>query len=1342
MKKKTHSLSLKLVALSLSLLFINFGFSQTIYNNYQDGRIWFKLKDNQIIHPALSKDGTGKMDLNNLKLSTMPYLANVFAAHEVTKLAQPFPQAYGSNALLKTYLLEFDDINNIDNLINELEQSGFVDYAEKIPLDKIDLTPNDQYYNSNIMWSLFQVDAENAWDIGTGSSSIIVATTDNAIETAHPDLVNVLWTNPGEVPNDGIDNDGNGYIDDINGFDVGDNDNDPSPPNAGFDHGTHVAGTTGAQSNNNIGVASIGYGISIMAVKSTRNNAGSNSVTDGYNGIYYATVSGAHVINCSWGGTGSSTTGLNIVNFAWNSGSIVVAAAGNDGTDNDAIPHYPSNYTNAIAVASSTTGDVKSGFSNYGTNSIDITAPGSNIASTTPYGDYDYMSGTSMASPMVAGLLGLMKSLNPSMPNADLVNCMYSSADNIDANNPSYAGELGAGRINAYAAMTCVSATLNNAPTANFEANYTAINAGGTVTFTDLSAFNPTGWTWNFDAQGLGGASPSTANSQGPHNVTYSNVGVYEVTLTATNTNGSDTETKTAYINVTAAGACEIINYDTTSFPYNTAWSPALYGAQNGGQPYGYIAGVNGYDDKAKTDYFNASQTSGFDYMIGTYVFFGNGYSNTPSKTIDVNVYDGTGGTVGAIIATKTLDMSFVMANLGMTYIDFDNAVSIPTSGEVFVGVDFSNLSYAAGDTLGIVSNSSGESTPNTAWEKWSDDTWHDYSSAWGVDVSHYIMPWLTNDTAVAQISASPVTLCEGEIVSYDATGSTFQDTLVWTFNGVSSVNSSNVNEDIIYNNTGTYTTYLEVLGGGCGSYAIDSVTIIVNETPNPAITTPNDTICNGTSVTLTASGGNSYLWSPGAQTTTSILVSPTVTTTYNVEATTSGCSGNGSKTIYVVSSPTAASTYSPSSNICSITDVNFDGTSSTDVSTYSWSFPAGSPSVASSNSPLPVVNFSDAGTHNYSLTVTNTCGSNTYNGTITIDAATVPTFTQLGPYCQGDTPGTLPTTSNNSITGTWNSAISTTNDGTTTYTFTPSGGCNATTTMDVVVNAPTIPTFTQIGPYCVGDTPGTLPASSNNGISGTWNGAISTTSDGTTTYTFTPTGGCNATTTMDVVVNAPTIPTFTQIGPYCVGETPGALPASSNNGITGTWNSVISTASNGSTTYTFTPDGGCNATTTMDVVVNNPTTPAFTQLGPYCVGDTPDALPTTSNNGITGSWNAAIATNGQGTTTYTFTPQGGGCDTLATMDVTINICTGINTSADVSKFNMYPNPANNRLNLEGLENVKVISLLDVTGKVVFNKANISENTLTIDLSNVGKGMYFIQLETEENISSYKIIKN
>ena len=222
--------------------------------------------------------------------------------------------------------------------------------------------------------------------------------------------------------------------------------------------------------------------------------------------------------------------------------------------------------------------------------------------------------------------------------------------------------------------------------------------------------------------------------------------------------------------------------------------------------------------------------------------------------------------------------------------------------------------------------------------------------------------------------------------------------------------------------------------------------------------------------------------------------------------------------------------------------------------------------------------------------------------------------------------------------------------------------GCTSTAS-SVTINAvpPTVtPTFTQIGPLCQNSTAPALPTSSTNGVNGTWSPAtINTATAGSTTYTFTPsTGQCGTTATMTIVVNAPPTPTFTQIGPLCQNSTAPTLPTSSTNGVNGTWSpATINTATAGSTTYTFTPSTGqCGTTATMTIVVNAPPTPTFTQIGPLCQNSTAPALPTSSTNGVNGTWSpATINTATAGSTTYTFTPSTGQCGTTATMTIVVN---------------------------------------------------------------------------------------
>ncbi len=284
---------------------------------------------------------------------------------------------------------------------------------------------------------------------------------------------------------------------------------------------------------------------------------------------------------------------------------------------------------------------------------------------------------------------------------------------------------------------------------------------------------------------------------------------------------------------------------------------------------------------------------------------------------------------------------------------------------------------------------------------------------------------------------------------------------------------------------------------------------------------------------------------------------------------------------------------------------------------------------------------------------------------TITVNPGATPTFTQVAAICPGDTLAALPTTSIEGIAGTWSPALN--NMATTNYIFTPTTGqCASAAQMTITVNPGVTPSFTQPAPICSGGTLSALPTTSNNGITGTWAPALNNTA--TTVYTFTPTAGqCASAVPMTITVDPKVTPSFTQPAPICSGSTLAALPTTSNNGITGTWAPALNNTA--TTNYTFTPDAGqCAIAVPMTITVDPIVTPTFTQPAPICSGSTLSALPTTSNNGITGVWTPAL--NNTATTNYTFTPDGGQCASSVPMTITVNqlptvtvndagICTG-----------------------------------------------------------------------------------
>jgi len=346
--------------------------------------------------------------------------------------------------LTSIYYFKYMGGFSLEYVINKLIQTGLFEYVEPFYIPHLLFTPNDPSYSQQ--WHLPKIKADSAWDYTTGSSSVVVAIVDTGVDYTHPDLAPNVLVNSGEIPNNGIDDDNNGYVDDYYGWDFGNNDNNPMPGTQS--HGTHVAGCASARTNNAIGIASPGFSCKILCVRI--DNAGGQLI-GGYDGIIYAAERGAHFINTSWGSTFYSSAGQDVVNYAYALGSIVIAGAGNNGNTD---MFYPAAYDNVVAVASTGQNDTKSSFSSYG-YWVDICAPGENIYSTVPGGGYAGMSGTSMASPVMAGSCALIKSMFPSYTPLQAVARAKATAYDIYPLNPlSYKYRLGAGRVNLYKAVS------------------------------------------------------------------------------------------------------------------------------------------------------------------------------------------------------------------------------------------------------------------------------------------------------------------------------------------------------------------------------------------------------------------------------------------------------------------------------------------------------------------------------------------------------------------------------------------------------------------------------------------------------------------------------------------------------------------------------------------------------------------------------------------------------------------------------------------------------------------------------------------------------------------------
>jgi serine protease len=339
--------------------------------------------------------------------------------------------------------LKLSGRESVADVLARLSRLPFVAYAE--PDYLVQKATNDQFYS--LLYAIdntgqpianvngtpdADMDVLEAWTVQTGNPELVIAVIDEGVRYDHPDLAANMWTNTGEIPGNGIDDDGNGFTDDVYGYDFYDFDGDPMDEGG---HGTHVAGTICAEGNNGIGIVGVVQQCKIMALRFLGPRGGSTS--GGIAALDYAVQMGAKISNNSWGGGGFSQALYESIAAARDADHIFLAAAGNDGTNNDASPHYPSNYDlpNVVSVAATDKNDELASFSNYGALSVDIGAPGVEIASTYIFSnkprdcsDYCYLSGTSMATPNVTGVVALIRSQFPQMGYQEVIDLLYATA--------------------------------------------------------------------------------------------------------------------------------------------------------------------------------------------------------------------------------------------------------------------------------------------------------------------------------------------------------------------------------------------------------------------------------------------------------------------------------------------------------------------------------------------------------------------------------------------------------------------------------------------------------------------------------------------------------------------------------------------------------------------------------------------------------------------------------------------------------------------------------------------------------------------------------------------------
>ncbi len=335
-------------------------------------------------------------------------------------------------------LVDVDPGENPAGVADQLESDGAVRYATPNFVVRASEVASDPLIANGSMWNLLRVHAPAAWAATTGSGAV-VAVLDAGVNLTNPDIAPSLWTNPEEVAGNGLDDDNDGFVDDVNGADWIDRDGAPTDTNG---HGTHVAGTIAAAAGNGFGGAGVAPGAKLMPLRFL-DSRGSGTVADAISAIQFAINHRVDVINASWGGPDYSPALRDAFARAGAAGITVVAAAGNDGVSNDSSPTYPAAFSlpNLIAVAASDRRDQLAAFSNYG-RGVAVAAPGVGILSTEGAG-IGTMSGTSMAAPHVAGIAALVHSFNEYLPPTSVIAAI--SAGSIK--NPALTGRVSSGGV-------------------------------------------------------------------------------------------------------------------------------------------------------------------------------------------------------------------------------------------------------------------------------------------------------------------------------------------------------------------------------------------------------------------------------------------------------------------------------------------------------------------------------------------------------------------------------------------------------------------------------------------------------------------------------------------------------------------------------------------------------------------------------------------------------------------------------------------------------------------------------------------------------------------------------